>query len=67
MNDGWVAMSGRATNAKPGLDSQKSQKSSWSERSTSLHIQSTSRHFETRSQPENSIKLQNQLVIPGFY
>ena len=59
MNVGWVARTGRATNAKPGLDSQKSQNSSWSERSTSLQIQSTFCHFETRSQPENSIKLKD--------
>ena len=57
MNVGWVARTGRATNAKPGLDSQKSQNSSWSERSTSLGIKSTFPRFETRSQTENSIKL----------
>ena len=46
MNIGCVARTGRATNDKPGLDSQKSQNSSWSERSTSLRIQSTFRHLK---------------------
>ena len=57
MKVGWVARMGQATNDKPGLDSQKSQNSSWSERSTSLQIKSTFHHFETRSQTENSIEL----------
>ena len=56
MNIGWVAQAVRATNAKPGLDSKISQNSSWSERSTCLQIQSTYRHFETRSLAENSMK-----------
>ena len=59
MNVGWVAWSSRATNDKPGLDSQKSQNSSWSERSTSLRIKSTFCHFETRRQTENLIKLKD--------
>ena len=57
MNIGCVARTGRATNDKPGLDSQKSQNSSWSERSTFLRIQSMFCHFETRSGTENSIEL----------
>ena len=59
MNVGWVARTGRATNDKPGLDSQNSQNSSWSERSTTLRIKSTFYYFETRSQTENSIELKD--------